>query len=133
MKYLTIVLRSLLGLVFAASGIAYFFMTPPPLEGAMADFFKGMAATGYFFYLLKGTEIVCGLLLLSARFVPLALVVLAPVILNIFLVQVFMAPEGMPLALALGAIEIYLAFFSKEYSPTIKSLFRPKALAISRA
>jgi putative oxidoreductase len=126
MKKVTLLARILMGLVFFGSGVAYFFTTPPPLEGAMADFFKGMTATGYFFYLLKGTEIACGLMLLSGRLVPLALVILAPVILNIFLVHSFMAPQGVPLALILGAIEIYLAFFSVEYSSKIKMLFREK-------
>lgn len=126
MKWVTLIARLLLGFVFLGSGIAFFFTTPPPLEGAMADFFKGMAATGYFFYLLKGTEIVCGALLMSGFFVPLAMVALAPVILNIFLVHAFMAPEGLVLALVIGVLEIYLAFFSKEYSPAIKALFRAK-------
>jgi uncharacterized membrane protein YphA (DoxX/SURF4 family) len=123
-KKLTTIARCLLGLIFVGSGIAFFLTTPPPLEGAMADFFKGMAATGYFFYLLKGTEILCGLLLLSGLFVPLALVVLAPIILNIFLVHAFMAPEGLPLAIVVGLLEVYLAFFSAEYGPTIKPLFQ---------
>jgi putative oxidoreductase len=126
MKKVTLGLRILMGLIFLGSGIAFFFSTPPPLEGAMGDFFKGMAATGYFFYLLKGTEITCGLLLISGFYVPLALVVLAPVILNIFLVHAFMMPQGLPMAIVLGLIEIYLAFFSKEYSPTIKQLFKAK-------
>ncbi len=126
MKKVTLIARLLLGLVFFASGIAFFFTTPPPLEGAMADFFKGMSATGYFFYLLKGTEIVCGLMLLANRFVPLALVALAPVVLNIFLVHAFMQPQGLPLAIIIGLLEAYLAFFSAEYSPTIKSLFRAR-------
>ncbi len=126
MKIVTLLARVLLGLVFLGSGIAFFFTTPPPMTGPIATFFEGMMATGYFFYLLKGTEIVCGLMLLSGYFVPLALVVLAPVILNIFLVHAFMAPEGLLLATVLGVIEVYLAFFSKEYSPRVKQLFNPK-------
>lgn len=126
MSKVTVVLRCLMGFVFVASGIAFFFVQPPPLEGAMADFMKGMSATQYFLYLLKGTEIVCGLMLLTGRFVPLALVILAPIVLNIFLVHAFMDPKGLPVAIALGAIEVYLAFFSAEYSPTIKQLFRAR-------
>ncbi|MBX9768780.1 MAG: hypothetical protein K2X47_16015 [Bdellovibrionales bacterium] len=59
-------------------------------------------------------------------FVPLALVVLAPIILNIVLVHAFIAPEGIVFGLILGAMEIYLSFFSAEYSPLIKQLFRRK-------
>jgi uncharacterized membrane protein YphA (DoxX/SURF4 family) len=125
MKIVTIVARVLMGLLFVFAGVSFFFITPPPLEGPMGDFFKGMMATGYFFYVLKVTEIVCGLMLIAGRFVPLALVILAPIILNIFLVHAFMAPEGLVTAVVLGVFEIYLAFFSREYSPTIKQLFRP--------
>ena len=126
MKKVTLIVRLLLGLVFFGSGVAFFFTTPPPLEGPMGDFFKGMTATGYFFYLLKGTEIACGLMLLSGSFVPLALVVLAPVLLNIFLVHAFMMPSGLPLAVIVGVFAVYLAFFSAEYSPVIKQLFRKR-------
>ena len=120
---LPMIARVLLGFIFLGSGVAFFFTTPPPLTGAMADFFKGMAATGYFFYLLKATEITCGFLLMAGMYVPLALVVLAPVIINIFMVHAFMAPEGLPLALIIGGLEIYLAFFSP-YSAKIKALFK---------
>ncbi len=127
MKKVTVIARILLGLIFLGSGVAFFVMAPPPpMEGPMGDFFKGMMATKYFFYLLKGTEIVCGGLLLLGMFVPLSLIVLAPVILNIFLVHAVMMPQGLPLAIVLGAIEIYLAFFSEEYSPVIRQLFRPR-------
>lgn len=126
MNKVTIAARILLGLIFVGSGIAFFLTTPPPMEGPIADFFKGMAATRYFFFLLKGTEITCGLLLISGMFVPLALVVLAPIILNIFLVHAFMMPDGLPMAIVLGILETYLAFFSPQYSPMIKQLFRRK-------
>ena len=125
MKFVKMIPRMLLGLVFLGSGIAFFFTTPPPLEGPMADFFKGLMATQYFLYLLKGTEIACGLLLISGYFVPLALVVLAPIVLNIFLIHMFLVPQGMPLAIILGVLETYLAFFS-EHSPKIRALFRAK-------
>lgn len=127
MKWVTLIARVLMGLIFAGAGIAFFFTTPPPMpEGPFADFFKGMAATRYFFILLKVTETIGGLLLISGFFVPLALIALAPIILNIFLVHAFMEPSGVALALALGVFEIYLAFFSREYSPTIKQLFKAK-------
>lgn len=126
MNKVTLIARLLLGLLFVASGISFFFVTPPPMEGAMGDFFKGMAATQYFFYLLKGSEIACGLMLISGFFVPLALVILAPIIINIFFVHIFLAPDGMILVLAIGALEIYLAFFSAQYSPRIKQLFKAK-------
>lgn len=126
MKWATVIARCLLGFIFFASGISFFFITPPPLEpGPMADFFNGLVATGYFLYLLKITEIVCGFMLLINRFVPLALVILAPIILHIFLVHAILQPP-VYMALLLGVLEIYLAFFSKEYSPTIKTLFKPK-------
>ena len=118
-----LIVRILLGLLFVVGGIAFFFTTPPPLTGDMATFFAGLKASKYFFYLLKGTEITCGLCLLTGYFVPLALVVLAPIALNIFMVHAFLEPSGLPLALGVGAAVTYLAFFSPSYSPTVKRLF----------
>lgn len=126
MKKLTLIARLLFGFILFGSGVSFFFITPPPMEGPMGEFFNGMLATKYFFLLLKGTEIACGLMLLSGYFVPLALVILAPIVLNIFLVHLFLAPEGLAVALVLGVLEVYLAFFAAEYSSTIKQLFRPR-------
>ena len=127
MKKVTIAVRVLMGLVFVGSGVAFFLTPPPPMEGPIGEFFSGMAATGYFFYLLKGTEIVCGLFLILGRLVPLALVVLAPVILNIFLIHAFLLPSGLPIAIGLGLCECYLAFVAPEYSSSIKALFRVRS------
>lgn len=64
-------------------------------------------------------------------FVPLALVVLAPVILNIVLTHLFMAPSGLPLAIVLGLLEIYLAFFSSPYKEVIRPIFVRKPKSVS--
>lgn len=126
---LPFIARLLLGLIMFASGVAGYFNlipVPPDLPEKLVTFNTGLAASGYFFPFLKLTEIVCGALLLSGYFVPLALVVLAPIVLNIFMVHAFLAPDGLPLALILGLLMIYLSFFSAPYSPTIKQLFRRK-------
>src|ERR1700742_1263254 len=124
---LTIAARILMGLVFLASGVFGFithFKFPPDLPPDLLAYVQGMTASHYFLPLLKTTEVVCGLLLLSGRFVPLALVILAPIIINIFCTHLFLAPSGLPVAIIIGVLEISLSFFSPVYSPAVKQLFR---------
>lgn len=126
---LPLIARLLLGFVFFAAGITGLLNlvpTPPDLPEALVTFNTGLAASVYFMPFLKLTETVCGLLLLSGFFVPLALVILAPIVLNIFLVHAFLAPSGLPLAVILGLLTVYLAFFAQPYSAPIKQLFRKK-------
>jgi hypothetical protein len=72
----------------------------------------GMALfkSGYMFPLIKGTEVAAGALLLSRRLVPLALIVIAPVIVNIFAFHAFLAPDGVALAAVIVALELHLAW-----------------------
>ncbi len=78
---------------------------------AAVNFLDALAQTGYFMPFLKLLELTGGLMLLSGRFVPLGLLVLGPIILNIFLFHVFLAPGPMlGLALLLALTELYLAF-----------------------
>lgn len=126
---LTLAARILLGLIFFVFGLAGLLnLMPPPdnLPENMITFMKGMEASGYMFKLIKGTEVVCGAMLLTGMFVPLALVVLAPIVLNIFLTHAFLAPEGLPLAIVIGLLLTYLAFFASPYKQTICQLFRRK-------
>ena len=71
-----------------------------------------------------GTFVLKGGLLLSGYFVPLALVILTPIVINIVLVHAFLAPSGLPLGLIIAFLLAYLTFFAKPYSNVIKSLFR---------
>lgn len=100
-------------------------MPPPPdMPDNLKTLMSCMMATTYFFPLLKVTEILCGLLLLVGAFVPLALVILAPVVLNIFMVHLFMDHKGLPLAIFLVLCEVYLAFFASPYKEIVRQIFR---------
>ena len=122
-----LIARVLLGLVFLFGGIAGLFNLipqPPDLPERLQTFNSGLMASGYFFPLLKGTETLCGILLVTGFFVPLALVILAPIVINIILVHAFLAPDGLPLALIIGLLTAYLSFFAEPYSRTVKGLFK---------
>jgi putative oxidoreductase len=126
-KRIPTIARVILGLIFLGSGIGGFvshFAFPPDLPEGLATFVKGLAASSYFLPLLKSTETLCGLMLVSGAFVPLALVVLAPIIINIFLTHLFLLPSGLPLAIIVGALEIYLAFFASPYKEIVRQIFR---------
>ena len=112
-RFFVIGSRLLLGLIFFVFGLNGFFlfMPPPPnLPPGVVSFMTGMAATRYFFSLLAGTQTLAGALLLANRFVPLALIILAPVIVNIVAFHLFLAPDGLVLALLVLALELYLAW-----------------------
>jgi len=113
--------RLLLGGIFFVFGLNGFlhFAPLPPVEGAAAQFMGGLAAAPYFFPLLKLTEIAVGAALLSNRFVPLALVVLAPITVNILGFHV-LAPAGLPLALVVLGLHAGLAWFYRAaYAPLL--------------
>ncbi|MBL7715538.1 MAG: DoxX family membrane protein [Bdellovibrionales bacterium] len=128
-KWGPLVARVLLGLVFTGAGIAAFaggLKFPDGIPEPMATFARGIAVTTYFMPLLKGLEVICGLMLLSGRFVPLALVILAPIVVNILGVHLFMARDGLVLAIVIFALEGYLALFSP-YKGPIRALFKAKS------
>lgn len=109
------VARLFLGLVFTVFGLNGFlgFLPAPEMPGPAGAFVAGLVATGYMFPLIKGTEVVAGLLLLGNRFVPLALTLLAPVTVNILLFHTLLAPGvGMPLLII--AAQLGLAYAHRD-------------------
>jgi hypothetical protein len=116
--------RLLLGAIFFVFGLNGFlhFLPQPPHAGLAAAFLGGLGASGYFFPLLKGTEVIVGLLLLSNRFVPLALTVLAPVVVNIVAFHAFLDPSGLVLPLVIAALGIYLAYTERAaFAPLLQA------------
>lgn len=125
------VARSALGLAFTVFGLNGFlnFLPQPPMSGPPAEFIGALAASGYLFPLLKGTEVVAGLALLSNRFVPLALAVLAPVLVNIVAFHAFLA-GGVGLGVALTALELYLAYAYRDaFAPMLHAVTAPTSRA----
>jgi len=115
------VLFGLMFFVFGLDGFIHFMPQPttPPPEGAMA-FAIALLQSGYMFPLIKGTEVLAGALLLANVRVPLALVLLAPIVINIVAFHVFLAPQGIALALVLLAVEIGLAWaYRAAYRPLL--------------
>ena len=124
MKWTVIVVRSLMGLLFLFASITFLFklITPPPPTGAMKVFSDGLAASRYLLPTVKVIELACGLAFLSGRFVPLATVLITPIIVNIVLVHAFLGPEGLPLAIFLVLANGLLAYHHREsYRPLFRA------------
>lgn len=119
--------RILLGLIYAIFGLNYFlhFIPMPPLQsGATADFFNGLFQSGYFFPMLKGMEVVFGILLLIGLFVPLSLVIVVPISINILLFHAFLAPDGIALSIFIVVLNGYLLWAYRDH---FKSFLKSKA------
>jgi putative oxidoreductase len=100
MKIATSIARILLGLlflVFGLNGFLHFIPMAPP--AGLAGQYMGALFLSHYLVAVFLLEIIGGALLLANRFVPLALVLLGPVLVNVLLFHALMAPEGLPIAL----------------------------------
>jgi putative oxidoreductase len=120
MKISATVARILLGLVFSASGLSGFLLInhPPPAPPGLAGDFQAVFFRSYWVLFVDGVELIGGVLLLANRFVPLALALLAPVIANIIVFHVTMAPLGLPVALVVTLLwSVVAARFRTSFAP----------------
>ena len=121
-RFFPTVARILMGVplfVFGLNGFLNFIPAPttPLPEGAMA-FVGALMKSGYMFQLIAVTQAIVGLFLLTNRFVPLALVLFAPFIVNSIAFHYFLEPSGMIMACVFLAFELYLAW-------TYRAAYRP--------
>ena len=116
MKHLPTIARILLGLLFVFGGLTGLFqlVEQPEVGEEAAAFMGAIMDTGYLWPVIKVTEIVCGVLLILGMFVPLALVVLAPVALNILLFHVFLEPSGVAVGIVAVVLGLYVAHQHRE-------------------
>jgi putative oxidoreductase len=94
------VCRILLGLIFVFFGANHLVpFLPAPVPTGIAGQFAGALMATHYMFIVGLLEVVPGVLLLVGLFVPLALTLLAPVIVNILLFGFLMAPMGLPAGL----------------------------------
>jgi len=117
MKIASTIARYLLGLIFLVFGLNGFlhFIPMPPPKGLAAQQFGGAIFMSHYWVVIFGIQVIGAVLLLVNRFVPLALVLLGPVIFNIFFFHALMAPEGIPLAIVVVVLWSILAIRYKQY------------------
>lgn len=127
MKIITLICRLLLGLAFAIFGLNGFFnflpQPPPPPVGGQ---YFGILSSTHYLVPVFALQLVGGLLLLSGFFVPLALTLLGPVIVNILLYHSLMDPKGIPPGLVV--LVLWLVVFYSVRS-VFAGIFAPKVMA----
>lgn len=123
-RILTAIGRILLGLpmvVFGLNAFLNFIPQPktPLAPGAMA-FAGALVASGYMMPLIGVTQLLSGVMLVTNRFVPLALVLLAPFFVNSVAFHAVLEHTGLPMALVFVALELALAWAYRDaYRPLL--------------
>jgi putative oxidoreductase len=120
------IIEGLIFLVFGLNGLLHFYNPPPPTGDALAWFV--IMGGHHWINFIAVVQLVGGLLLLVNRFVPLALTILAPVIVNILLFHALLWPQGAWLALVVLVMEVFLmAVYWRSFAPLLQ--MNPEAKA----
>ena len=129
MRIASLIARYLAGVIFLVMGLNGFlnFIPLPPPPG-IAGQFMGALYVSHYVWVIFAFQVIGGLLLLVNRYVPLAVAILAPVIVNILTFHVLMAPSGLPVALF--AAILWTAIFIEvrhAFSGLFQSHWQPRA------
>src|ERR1700741_1232344 len=105
MKTVSVIARYLAGVIFVVFGLNGFLnFFPPPPPGGIAGQLMGALFASHYLWVIFAFQVIAAVLLLVNRYVPLAVAILAPVIVNILSFHALMAPSGLPLALFVAAL-----------------------------
>ena len=117
MKIVVLIARILMGLIFLVFGLNGFlhFIPMGPMPAGMAGQFVGLLFQSHYVYVVSALQAVGGALLLVNRYVPLALTLLGPVIVNILLYHLLMDLKGIPLGLVVTLCWAIVAYRNRQY------------------
>lgn len=123
-KFILHAARMFIGLVFLVAGVNGYFVIfgQEPFIANSPEAMK-LFEFDYLLIIEKSLEIITSVLLLSNRFIPLALAILAPLITNIFLLHLFVDHSLLPLVIVLVIVYVYLLF---QYRKNFVSIFEKK-------
>jgi putative oxidoreductase len=124
MRIVAVIARYLAGVIFLVMGLngfLHFIPLPPP--AGVAGQFMGALYVSHYLWVIFGFQVIGGVLLLINRYVPLAVAILAPVLVNILTFHVLMAPAGLPMALF---VAILWAVIFIEVRPAFSGLFQSR-------
>jgi putative oxidoreductase len=116
MKIASLVARLLLGVIFVVFGLNGFlhFIKAPMPTGIAGQFVGAIFASG-FWVVIFGVQVISGVLFLAGRFVPLALVLIGPMIVNIICFHALMGAPGLPLAIVVAVLWAIVAIRNKQH------------------
>jgi len=117
MKIIVLIARVLLGLVFLVFGLNGFlnFLSLGPMPSGLAGQFMGALFVSHYYWVIAALQVVGGVLLLVNRFVPLALVLLGPVIVNILCYHVFLNHVGAPPAIVVTVLWLIVFYWNRQH------------------
>jgi putative oxidoreductase len=124
MKTATIIVRVLLGLAFVFSGvnIIHPLFKMPEMAASPAKDFSMALMQSHYMYVIGALQLAGGLLLLSGRLVPLGLTLLGPVIVNILLFHIFLNQAGLPIAIVVSVLALFLLWqYRANFAGLLKS------------
>ena len=129
MKTASVIARYLAGLIFfvmGLNGFLHFIPFPPP--AGVAGQFMGALYVSHYLWVIFAFQLVAGALLLVNRYVPLAVAMLAPVLVNVITFHVLMAPSGLPMALFVALLwAVIFIDVRPAFSRLFQSRFEPQA------
>src|ERR1700731_5179728 len=124
MRTASVIARYLAGVIFLVMGLNGFLnFIPLPPPGGIAGQFMAALYVSHYLWVIFAFQVVAGVLLLVNRYVPLAVAVLAPVLVNILTFHALMAPSGLPLALFVALLWIVILV---EVRPAFSGLFQSR-------
>lgn len=124
MKTVTVVIRVFIGLFLLFASMSFFLKLAPETE-AIANFKAintGLIASSYLIPLAKTVELLCGLLYVIGKYVTLANIIILPVTVNILLINYFLSPQTLPIAILLFLGNLFMIY---RYKQNYKSVFTP--------